>query len=141
MRQSCGLLSLLFAKLADGPRSDKRACLFQATQSGVWGSSTADRERQIGFSLAILNWRERRFSGLTEVRHSNCIFSHLFDLPKCVIQPVIDSAKSESLSTHLAMGSGTLSGSEAHECFGTSEVFVEFFGLPLKEHVFFCVQD
>jgi hypothetical protein len=60
---------------------------------------------------------------------------------KCVIQPIIDSAKSESLSTHLAMGSGTLSGSKAQECFGTGEMFVEFFGLSLEEHVFFCVQD
>jgi hypothetical protein len=39
------------------------------------------------------------------------------------------------------MGSGTLSESKTHECFGTCEVFLEFFGLPLEEHVFFCVQD
>jgi len=75
------------------------------------------------------------------VGHSDRIFSHVCDVSKSVIQPVVDSAKSESLSTHLAVGSGALSGSKAHECFGTGEVFVEFFGLPLEEHVFFRVQD
>jgi len=39
------------------------------------------------------------------------------------------------------MGSGAFSGSKAHECFGTGEVFVEFFWLPLEEHVIFRVQD
>jgi hypothetical protein len=66
---------------------------------------------------------------------------HLSNVSKGVIEPVVNSAKSEPVSAHLAVSSGTLGSGKANECPGTGEVFVEFFGLTLEKHVFFRVED
>jgi hypothetical protein len=58
-----------------------------------------------------------------------------------LIQPIVNSAKSESMSPYLAMGAGTLRCGKTHEGLGTGEVFVELLGLTLEEHVLLRIED